>query len=372
MKKLSVENDQHVAVAVPALMDISSSLNCEAQFSEMPCAQTIADQTTVIEELATLRLVHKKVQQELKCLQVENRKLKEQLVGSKFGTVYLRSGDSDKLTSFYTGLPNFRVFLWLVTFLQDSLPMFSSLSQEDTVLLVLIKLKLNLHNFDIANRFKVSKTTVSDVLNRCIPIMADKLKFLIHWPEREDVLRTLPRVFKPWYKNARSIIDCTEIYIDRPGNLTARASTWSNYKHNNTLKYLVSITPVGAISFVSCAFGGRVSDKVVTQRSGYLDLLENGDLVLADRGFLIAEEITSRNCYLAIPSFTKGKTQLTQQQVETSRRMSRVRIHVERAIGRLKVFGILNGQMHLNMVPHCDSILTICSGICNLQPKLVK
>ncbi|CAC5415780.1 unnamed protein product [Mytilus coruscus] len=32
----------------------------------------------------------------------------------------------------------------------------------------------------------------------------------------------------------------------RPGQLTARAQTWSNYKHNNTIKFLVSITPTGA------------------------------------------------------------------------------------------------------------------------------
>jgi hypothetical protein len=138
------------------------------------------------------------------------------------------------------------------------------------------------------------------------------------------------------------------------------------------VKYLVSITPSGAISFISRAFGGRTSDKIVTQRSGFLDLLENGDLVLADRGFLISEEIASRNCFLAIPAFTKGQTQLSQQQVETSRQMSRVRIHVERAIGRLKNFKILSEQMSISLVPHCDSILTICSAICNLQPKLVK
>ena len=185
-------------------------------------------------------------------------------------------------------------------------------------------------------------------------------------------MRTLPAVFKPRYKNVRTIIDCTEIFVDRPGNLTARAATWSNYKHHNTLKYLVAITPLGAISFLSQAFGGRTSDKVVTLRSGFLDLLEIGDLVLADRGFLISDEIAARSCFLSIPAFTRGQSQLTQQQVETSRSIARVRIHVERAIGRLKNFKILSTQMSLSMVPHCNSVLTICAAICNLQSKLVK
>lgn len=101
-----------------------------------------------------------------------------------------------------------------------------------------MKLKLNLHNYDIASRFKISKTTVSDILNRSIPVIADKLKVLIHWPEKEDIMRNLPNVFKLKYKNVRSIIGCTEMFISRPDNLTALASTLSNYKHNNTLKYL--------------------------------------------------------------------------------------------------------------------------------------
>ena len=33
---------------------------------------------------------------------------------------------------------------------------------------------------------------------------------------------------------------------------------------------------------------------------------------------------------LVIPSFTKGKTQLSQKEVETSKQLSQVRIHVER------------------------------------------
>lgn len=273
---------------------------------------------------------------------------------------------------FFTGVPNFQTFIWLVAYLQNSVPVFSALSSEGVVLLVLMKLRLNLQNYDLALSFSISQTTVSEVLNRSIPAIAEKLKCFVHWPEKEEVVKNLPKLFKPKYRNARTIIDCTEIFIERPGNLTVRASTWSNYKHHNKIKYLVAISPLGAISFLSRAFGGRTSDKVVTQRSGFLDLLEPGDLILTDRGFLISEEIATRGCYLAIPAFTKDQSQLSQQEVERSRHMSRVRIHVERAIGRLKTFKILSTLMSLSLVPHCDSIVTICSAVCNLQPKLVK
>ena len=48
-----------------------------------------------------------------------------------------------------------------------------------------------------------------------------------------------------------TIIDCFEIFIARPNNLKARALTWSNYKHHNTAKYLIGITPQGKICFIS-------------------------------------------------------------------------------------------------------------------------
>ena len=56
-----------------------------------------------------------------------------------------------------------------------------------------------------------------------------------------------------------------------------------------------------------------MSDKVLTQQSGFLDMLEHGDTVLADRGFTITDDIALRGAKLVIPSFTKGKTQLSQK-----------------------------------------------------------
>ena len=121
------------------------------------------------------------------------------------------------------------------------------------------------------------------------------------------------------------IIDCSEIFIERPSSLSARAETYSTYKSHNTVKFLIAISQTGAI--ISKCWGGRVLDKHLTAHSGFIRHLMYGDLVLADRGFDIAEDLSLVGASLAIPPFTKGKKQLSQSEVEQARALSRVRIH---------------------------------------------
>ena len=69
-----------------------------------------------------------------------------------------------------------------------------------------------------------------------------------------------------------------------------------------------------------------------------------GGLVLADRGFTIVESVMFQQEQLAIPSFTKGKDQLDPVNVEKTRGILNVCIHVERVIGLLRwKYSILSG-----------------------------
>ena len=93
-----------------------------------------------------------------------------------------------------------------------------------------------------------------------------------------------------------------------------------------TNKVLIGISPQGVISFVSDCYGGHVSDIYLTEHCGILKNLP-GDVVLAgDCGFTIAD---SMQATLYIPTFAKGKSQLSALEVETTRKIANVRIHVE-------------------------------------------
>ncbi|XP_063436164.1 uncharacterized protein LOC134717601 [Mytilus trossulus] len=282
-----------------------------------------------IKTIASLRLENQQLYTELNRFQVENTHLKTKLLNLKFEDSAVAT---DSKTIFYTGIPSKALFMWVLSFCTTVLASSRVVSPKGVLLCLLIKLRLILHLEDIAFRLNISKTTVSDILNQGLPALAKKLNFLVQWPDKDSLIKNMPVIFKKTYPRCVSIIDCFEVFINRPGHLTARAQTWSNYKHHNTIKFLVSITPTGVISYVSRAFGDRTSDKVITQRSGYLDKLEHSDQVLADRGFLISEELASHGATLIIPAFTRGKSQLSAKEIELTRQIAHVRIHVERTI----------------------------------------
>ena len=132
---------------------------------------------------------------------------------------------------------------------------------------------------------------------------------------QKKICENFPICFvKSGYSSCRVILDCTEVNIERPKSLNAQAATWSDYKHHNTFKFLVGIAPSGFISFLSSCYGGRASDKFITRDSGFYDILERGDTVMADRGFQIREELLLHFCDLTVPPGARVKSQMTKSE----------------------------------------------------------
>ena len=284
----------------------------------------------------------------------------------------------DKRVNFYTGLPNFATLYLVFELLTSGLePNRGVLTAFQEICMVMIKLRLNLEEKDLAYRFGISQPSVSRIFRKWIAIMAERLQPLIYWPGRAELRETMPIAFRKFFPKCVCILDCTEVFIERPSDLKARAQTWSNYKQHNTVKILIAVTPQGSISFVSKAWGGRVSDKYITEQSGILDKLLPGDLVLADRGLTIQESVGFYCAEVKTPPFTKGKKQLSRHEVDWSREISHVRIHVERVIGLLKQkYTIMQGTIPISLLKDgtkctIDNIITTCSALCNLCVSVV-
>lgn len=290
--------------------------------------------------------------------------------------------DNDDKTKFFTGIPKFSLLLHVLNLIALHIKRNTqnALSQFQEFLLVLIRLKLYSPLQDLAYRFNLSVPTAHRIFDRWIHVMSVRLKFLIQWPEHEELQATMPVVFQRNFgKKVAVIIDCFEIFTERPSSLIARAMTWSNYKHHNSVKFLIGVTPQGVISFISKAWGGRVSDKYLTENSGLLRKLLPGDIVLAYRGFDIADSVGFYQARLHIPAFTRGKKKLSAEDVEETRKIANVRIHVERVIGLVRrKYTILQGTLPIQLLTArqgddlapTDKIAIVCCVLTNLSESI--
>lgn len=109
------------------------------------------------------------------------------------------------------------------------------------------------------------------------------------------------------------------------------------YKRHNKAKVLVAISPSGYIMFISHSYGGRASDSFITKSCGFLNLLRPGDDVMTDRGSTIGEDLFVRKVKLNIPALMKGRTHISEKETIELKCIASVRVHVERAIVRLKI-----------------------------------
>ena len=180
----------------------------------------------------------------------------------------------------------------------------------------------------------------------------------------------MPKRFVDLYPNTRVVIDCTEIFMEMPTSYRSQSATFSSYKHHNTAKALVGIAPSGAVTFVSDLYAGRSTDLQITRHCGILDLLEPGDDLMADRGFEI-DDYLPQGVTLNIPPFLEGAPQLTLEKELETRRIASVRVHVERAINRIKNYRILQTVFQLSMAADFNKIWVICCYLTNVLSPLI-
>lgn len=127
--------------------------------------------------------------------------------------------------------------------------------------------------------------------------------------------------------------------------------------------------------FHSNAFVGRCSDSFIGQNSGFLYLLQPGDVVLADKGFDFADLIALRGARLNIPTFLRKNQQMNPVDLDRDKQITSLRVHVERIIGVLKnKYEYLQGMIEATALQWfennnnaVDIIVKLCCILVNLN-----
>ena len=102
---------------------------------------------------------------------------------------------------------------------------------------------------------------------------------------------------------------CVEFKIETTSSLVLHKMMYWDCKSHTTVKTLVGIAPGGGFTFISKTYPGSISDKEIVVKSGFLNpnLWEQGDIAMADRGFLIKDYLKPLGVGLEIPNFLKGR-----------------------------------------------------------------
>ncbi len=181
--------------------------------------------------------------------------------------------NDDAKVCFYIGFLKYDILITVFDFIKHyNTRKLSVLSSFQEFILTLIKLRLNAPYQDLCSRFEISVTTISRIFQSLISPMDSRLSSLIVWPERDALLAKVPKCFQ---------------------------------------------------------------DQFLTENCGILRFLRPGNVVMADQGYTIEESVWYYQAKLTIPASTRGKSQLDLIDVEKTRGIANVLIHVERVIGVL-------------------------------------
>ena len=93
---------------------------------------------------------------------------------------------------------------------------------------------------------------------------------------------------------------------------------------------------------------------------------------MVDKGFHIKIEIESLGLRLYITPFAPSAGQLTDAEVQQTKKIARHRVHVERAISRMKKFEIVSGRIPLSLFGVVNQVWFVCTFLTGFMPLLIQ
>ena len=119
---------------------------------------------------------------------------------------------------------------------------------------------------------------------------------------------------------------------------------------------------MGWVFFFSDIYPGSISDNCITENSGVVQWIQPEHELMAERGFAIQDLCALKGIYLNRPA-QKLSDQFTQAEVASNFDIASTRIHVERFIGRVREWSILNAVWP---VQRMDLLSSTWQALCHI------
>ena len=159
-------------------------------------------------------------------------------------------------------------------------------------------------------------------------------------------LKKMPKAFiETGHGTTDLVLDAIEFKFEIPSNYEINSLIFSHYKNCTTGKALIGISAHGMGLVFSDIYPGSISD--ITEKTDILNFVSKEHEVMTDRGFSIQDLCVIKGIALNRPK-QKENSQFTVEQIERNFDIASTRIHVERFIGRVRDWRILNNVWPMN------------------------
>lgn len=224
------------------------------------------------------------------------------------------------------------------------------LTKEEEICLCLFYLR-QMPTFEVLGiQFELSKTEANDTFHKWVQILrkllpASLLEELKNQPQNREMLYEL-------LEEVELLVDTTEQARARPKNYQEQKKYFSGKQQSHTFKN----------SVISCAQGKDIIDVMVAARGPEADInlfrqqqpkFSDSQEFVGDKAYVGAARTTT-------PTKKPRGRELTAEQREDNKQISRQRIFIEHLIRRLKIFRVAADKFRLNPQNYEQVILTIC------------
>lgn len=230
---------------------------------------------------------------------------------------------------------------------------------EDKLLFILVYFRLYPTQEVQGFLFGIGQAQANEWVHRLSGVLSQALGYEKQLPEREPakleaVLEACPSL--------EFMIDGTERRINRPQDRQERKTYYSGKKKAHTVKNNVISERGGQVLFLSDTYEGKKHDKKIADEEGYR--FPDGSTLWQDTGF---QGFAPTGVTIQQPKKKPRKAELSDEEKERNRQISRVRIEVEHHIGGIKRCQIVVQKFRNWMDHYIDDVMETACGLHNFR-----